>query len=158
MHITSVAFTFLDAHLADGFQKRQRFDVAHCAAHLDNRHICTFCTALDLSLDLVSDMRNDLYGFAQILAAPLLANDILVHLTSGEIVALAHALADKALVMPKIQVGFRAIVSHKHLTMLERRHRAGIHVDIRIELEHGDFDTTGFKDSAEAGGGDAFSK
>ena len=61
-------------HLADGFQERQRFDVAHRAADLDDHHVhVRRDTFLIAGLDLVGDVRNHLHGLAQIIAAPLLA-------------------------------------------------------------------------------------
>jgi hypothetical protein len=38
---------FLDAHLADGLQEGQGFDVAHRAAHLDERDVGALGAALD---------------------------------------------------------------------------------------------------------------
>ena len=37
--------------------------------------------------------------------------------------------------MPKIKVGFGAVLGNKHLTVLERAHRSGINVDVGIELD-----------------------
>ena len=44
----------------------------------------------------------------------------------------------KALVVSKIQIGFRAIVGDENFTMLEGRHRARIDIDIRVELNQRD--------------------
>jgi hypothetical protein len=45
---------------------------------------------------------------------------------------------DEALVVPEVQIGLGAVLGHEHLAVLERRHRARIDVDVRIELEQGD--------------------
>jgi hypothetical protein len=42
--------------------------------------------------------------------------------------------------------------------MLERRHGAGIDIDIGIELEMGDLDAARFENRAQAGGGDALAQ
>ena len=42
VHVADVVATFLDAHLADGFEERQGFDVADRAADLDDGHIGAF--------------------------------------------------------------------------------------------------------------------
>ncbi len=59
----------LEAHLADGLEEGQRLDVAHRAADLDDRHVAAFRAALDVGLDLVGDVRDDLHGLAEVLAA-----------------------------------------------------------------------------------------
>ena len=47
--------------------------------------------------------------------------------------------------MPKIKVGLCTILGDEHFTVLERRHGARIHVDIRVQFHHGDFDAARFK-------------
>jgi hypothetical protein len=42
------------------------------------------------------------------------------------------------LVMPEVQIRLRTVVRHKHFAVLERIHRSGIDVDVRIELHHRD--------------------
>ena len=44
----------------------------------------------------------------------------------------------ETLVMAQVEISFRAIVSHKDFSVLKRRHRAGIDVDVRIEFDQGD--------------------
>src|SRR2546423_15456349 len=90
-------------------------------------------------------MRNDLYRAAEIIAAALLADDAFVDLTGGEIIPPAHLHVGEALVMAEIQVCLGAILGDEDLAVLERAHRSRIDVDIRIELEIGDADTTGSK-------------
>jgi hypothetical protein len=153
MHIAGIAATFLDAHLANSLQKRQRFDIAHGTADFDDRHIGAFRTTLDVGLDFIGDMRNDLHRLAEVFAAPLLADDVLVHLAGGEIIALAHACADEALVMTQVKVGLGTVIGDEHLSMLEWAHGARIDVDIGIQLEHGDPDAARFKNGAQRCGG-----
>ena len=72
------------AHLADGFEERQRFDVADGAADFDDGHVGA--VRRDLAhgvLDFVGDVRNDLDGFAQVVAAALLQDDLLVDAAGG---------------------------------------------------------------------------
>jgi hypothetical protein len=42
--------------------------------------------------------------------------------------------------------------------MLKRTHRAGIDVDVRIQLDHADFQAAGFENRAERSGSNSFSK
>ena len=131
----------LAAHLADGFQKRQRFDVAHRAADFHNRHVITRRAFVNTAFDFIGDVRNHLHRAAQVIAAPLFGNHVFIHLPRAEAVFARHGGVDEAFVVPQIQIGFRAIVGHKHFAVLERAHRAGVHVDIRVEFEHGNVQT-----------------
>ena len=149
MDVADVVAAERDAHLADGFQKRQRLDVADGAADFDERDFGLAGTRGDPALDLVGDVRNDLYRTAEVVAAPLLADDRLVDLAGREVVALAHPHVGEALVVAEVEVGLGAVVGHEHLAVLERRHRAGIDVDVRIELEMGDADAAGSQDRGQ---------
>ena len=91
--------------------------------------------ALDEFLDFVGDVRNDLNGLAKVVAAALFFEHAFVDLASGEVVGLAHARFNKTLVVAQVQVGFCAVFSDKYLAVLERRHRAGIDVEVGIELD-----------------------
>jgi len=56
---------------------------------------------------------------------------------------------DEALVVAQVEVGFGAIVGHEHLAMLQRRHGAGVDVEVGIELDQGDFEAARFEDRCE---------
>ena len=144
-----------DAQLPNGLEERQRFDVADGAADLDDRDLGIAGTGDDPVLDLVGDVRNDLHGAAQVIAAALLADDGLVDLAGGEVVALPHPHVGEALVVAEVQVRLGAVVGDEYFPVLERGHRAGIDVDVRIELEIGDADAAGREDRGERRGGDA---
>ena len=101
-------------------------------------------------------MRNHLHRAAKIIAAPFLVDDALVNLAGGEVVRFFHLHRDEALVMAEIEIGFCAVIGDEYFTVLERRHRAGIDVDVRIELHHRDFDAARFKNRGERCGGDPF--
>ena len=68
------------AHLADGLEERQRLDVADGAADLDDDdvRVAVAGDAPDAFLDLVGDVRDDLDGAAEVVAAALLGDDRLV--------------------------------------------------------------------------------
>src|SRR5205085_2779148 len=59
----------------------------------------------------------------------------------------------EALVMTQVEVGLRAILGHEHLAVLERRHRPGIDVDVRVELLQRDLVATRHQKSADRSGG-----
>ena len=66
----------VDRELADRLQERQRLDVADGAADLgdDDVDVLALAHELDAVLDLVGDVRNDLDGAAEVVAAALLAD------------------------------------------------------------------------------------
>ncbi len=77
-------------------------------------------------LDRVGDVRNDLDGRAEIIAAPLLRQNVLIDAAGGDVVALVGGAAGEALVMAEIEIGFRAVIGDEHFAVLIRRHRARI--------------------------------
>ena len=148
------------AHLADGLEERQRFDVADGPADLDDDDVRVAIArdAPDPLLDLVGDVRDDLDGAAEVVAAALLGDDRLVDAAGRDVAQLAQVLVDEALVVAEIEVGLRAVVGDEHLAVLVRAHRARIHVDVRIELQDGDVQAARLEHPTDAGGGDAFAK
>ena len=91
----------------------------------------------------------------EVVAAALLADHALVDLAGREVVALAHLDVGEALVVAEVEVGLGAVLGDEHLAVLERAHRAGIDVDVRVELEIGDADAAGGEDRGQRRGGDA---
>src|SRR6266404_2276904 len=154
--VADVVAPELEAHLPDGFEERQRLDVAYRAAHLDDCDVRLARATLDEALDLVGDVRDDLHRAAEVVAAALLLDHRLVDLAGGEVVPAAHLRALEALVVPEVQVGLRAVLGDEHLAVLKRAHGARIDVDVRIQLDVGDADAARFENRCEGGGGDAF--
>src|SRR5690349_2123102 len=60
--------------------------------------------------------------------------------------------------MAEVEIGFGAVVRDVDLSMLIRRHRARINVQIRIALLERDLETAGFEEATDAGGRDAFAE
>ncbi len=99
MYGTSVRWTLtalfapeLEAELADGLEEGQRLDVAHRAADLDDHHVVAVGEPRHRFLDLVGDVRDDLHGLAEVVAAPLLVDHRLVDPAGGVVVLLARSL------------------------------------------------------------------
>src|SRR5690606_14516744 len=84
----------LGADLADRLQERQRLDVAHGAADLDQRDVEAGGGRVDAALDLVGDVRDHLHGAAEVVAAALLADHGLVDLAGADRVAPGQAGVD----------------------------------------------------------------
>ena len=102
MHKQGVGAAKLAAHLADGFQKRQRFNIAHRATDFHNRHVFARCAFVDAAFDFIGDVGDDLHRAAQIIAAPLFGNHVFIHLPRAETVGAGERGVDKAFVMPEV--------------------------------------------------------
>ena len=149
----------LQAHLAHRLEEGQRLDVADGAADLDDRHVDLVAgAAADEVLDLVGDVRDHLHRLAEVVAAALLLEHALVDLAGGEVVGALHPRGDEALVVAEVEVGLGAVVGDEHLAVLERRHRARIDVEVRIELDEGDFEAARFEDRGEGRRSDALAQ
>ncbi len=122
--------------LADGLQKGERLDVPDRAADLDYCHVCSHGIFHDLGLDLVGDMGNDLHRSAQVVSPTFFLDNGEIDLTGGEIALLGKSSAGVTLVVPEVKVGFGAVIGYEYLAVLKRRHGAGVHVDVGVQLLH----------------------
>ena len=100
-------------------------------------------------LDLIGDVRNDLHRRAQVVAAALLGDHALVNAPGREIAVARGRRAHEALVMPQVEVGLGAVGGDEHFAVLERTHGAGIHIDVRIQLHHADFQPARFENGTQ---------
>src|SRR5690348_4159199 len=107
------------ANLPDGFKERQRLDIADGAADLADHDVNLVGHLLDGGFDFVGDVRDHLYGLAEIIAAPLALDDLFVNASAGEVVGARELGMGETLVMAEIEVGFGAVVGDENLTMLE---------------------------------------
>ena len=92
----------------------------------------------DPVLDLVGDVRDDLHGVAEVVAAPLLGDHLGVDLAGGDVGDAAQVGVEEALVVADVEVGLGAVVGDEHLAVLERVHRPGVDVEVGVELLHRD--------------------
>ncbi len=106
--------------LADRLEERQAFDVADGAADLAQHEIEVVVAVEDEILDGVGDVRNHLDGGAEIIAAPLLGEDVLIDAPGGDVVGLARRTAGEALVMTEVEIGLGAVVGDEHFAVLVR--------------------------------------
>ena len=120
MNEDSVFSAHFIAELPDGFQKGKTFDIADCAADFHDGNIETCGRLPDKILDFVGNVRNDLHGFTQVVAASFFGDDGIINLPGCQIVALPHAGGSKSFVMAQIQIGFRSVVGHENFAVLER--------------------------------------
>ena len=150
----------VDRELADRLQERQRLDVADRAADLgdDDVDVLALADELDAVLDLVGDVRDDLDGAAEVVAAALLADHRVVDRAGGHVRGARRVRVREALVVAEVEVGLGAVLGDEDLAVLERRHRPGIDVDVRVELLQGDLQPAGDEQAADRGRRDALAE
>ena len=130
----------LAPHLADRLEVGLPFDVADRAADLDDHDVGIVLARgeLDAALDLVGDVGDDLNGAAEVVAAPLLGDDRGVDLPGGDVRGAREIFVNETFVVTEIEVGFGAVVGDEDLAVLVGGHRAGIDVEIGVELHDRD--------------------
>src|SRR5205085_5196236 len=89
--------------LPDRLDEGERFDVADGPANLADDEIEAVHFGEGEFLDRVGDVRDDLDGGAQIVAAPLAGDDVAVDAARGDVVALARGHSGEALIMAEVQ-------------------------------------------------------
>ena len=134
VHVDALAPRLVLAELPDRLEERQPLDVADGAADLAEHEVDLVLADPQEVLDLVGDVRDDLDGLAEVVAAPLLLQHVGVDPPRGDRVGPPRRHPGEALVVPEVEVGLRPVVGHEHLAMLERRHRARIDVEVGVEL------------------------
>ena len=145
--------------LPDRLQERLRLDVADRAADLGDDDVDLGAAHVqDARLDLVGDVRDDLHGVAQVVAAPLLGDHAGVDLAGGDVRRARQPGVEEPLVVPHVQVGLGAVVGDEHLAVLERVHGAGVDVQVGVELLHVDPQPAQLQQAAQAGGGEALAQ
>ena len=86
-------------------------------------------------------MRNDLYGLTEITSSAFPLYDARVNLTRREVAGFEKRGIQKSFVVSDVEIGFGAIFCNEYFTMLQRRHRSGVDIDVGIYLEHSDVKT-----------------
>ena len=122
--LIGVAAPRLLAELPDRLEERQRLDVADRAADLDEDDVGLGADLADRLLDLVGDVRDDLHGLAEVVAAPLALDDRHVDPAGRRVVDPRARHRREPLVVAEVEVGLGAVVGDVDLAVLEGRHRA----------------------------------
>jgi hypothetical protein len=76
----------------------------------------------------VGDVRNDLHGLAEIVAAAFFAEDRFVDAAGGPVVVATKFCVGEALVVAEIEIGLRAVIGDINFAVLIGRHRTGVNV------------------------------
>ena len=158
MHVHRTLAAKLVRLLADSLEEGQALDVAHRAADLAKDEIHIPRVGGDERLDRIGHVRDDLDRRAEIVAPPLALDHVLVDAPGRDVVALVRRHAGEAFVMTEIQVGLRAVVGHVDLAVLGRTHRAGVDVEIGVELAEPYLVAARLEERAERGRGQSFAE
>ena len=144
-----VVLAHFERELAQCFEERKTLDVADRSPDFGNENIDALARGIHTRLDFVGDVRDDLNGLAQIVAAAFLLEDVLVNLPRGEVVEAAELAVRETLVVPEVEVGFRAVVENVNFAVLERTHRSGVYIEIGVEFLDSDLQISCFQKSSE---------
>ncbi len=159
MDVADVVASHVRAHLAQRLEERQDLDVADRATDLGDHDIDVLGRqARDPLLDLVGDVRDDLHRLAEVVATPFGCEHRLIDAAGGGVRVPGERLVDEAFVVAEVEVGLATVVGHEDLTVFEGVHRAGIDVDVRVELLHRDLQATRLQQPPERRGGETLAE
>ncbi len=150
----------LELELTDRLEEWQALNVAGGAADFSNDDVglALLLNGIDSLFDLIGDMRDDLDGLAEVVAAPLLGEDALVNLAGGQVIGPAQSAGCEPFVVAEVEVGFGTIVEHIDLAVLERIHRPRVHIEVGIELLKHHLEPARLKQSPQGCGREAFAQ
>ena len=103
-------------------------------------------------------MRDDLNGFAEVVAAALLGDDLLVEAAGGPVVIARKFGVGEALVVAEVKVGLGAVVGDENLAVLEGRHGARIDVEVGVELHDVDLEAAALEQASDRGRGQSLAQ
>ena len=154
-----VAGGALQAELAGGLQEGEGLDVAGGAANLGDGDVHLGAVeGTHRTLDFVGDVRDNLDGAAEVAAGTLTGDDRAVDLAAGVVRGLGAGDPGDALVVAQVEVGLGAIVGDEDLAVLIGAHRAGVDVEVGVELLHGHAVAALAQEEGEGGRGDALAQ
>ncbi len=134
MHENALPARFVMGELADRFKEGQAFDIAHRAANLAEHEIHLILADRDEVFDFIGHMRDDLNGFAKVIAAAFLFQNVGIDPPRGDRIRHPRRNAGEPLVVTKVEIGLGAVIGDENLAMFKGRHRARIDVQIGVEL------------------------
>ena len=135
VEVADVVAPGLLAELPDRLEEGKDLDVADGAADLGDDDVDVVGRqAVDPALDLVGDVRDHLHRLAEVVAPPLGGEYRLVDRPGGGVGVAGEVLVGEPLVVPEVEIGLAAVVGDEDLAVLVGVHRAGVDVDVRIEL------------------------
>ena len=101
MNEDGILVPYFMLELTDCLEERLTFDITNGAADFNDGNVCLLGSKVPVkaALDLVCDVRDDLYGTSAEIAAALLLKNRPVYLTGCNVGILGQALVDETLIM-----------------------------------------------------------
>ena len=158
VHVERVVAADVLAELADRLEEGQALDVADRPADLDQGDVDALAAGADRVLDFVGDVRNDLHRASEVVAAAFLLNHALVDLARRPVRIAGRGGVREPLVVAEIEVGLAAVVGDVDLAVLIRAHRAGVDVDVGVELLQPTRVAVALEQAADGRGGEALAE
>ena len=114
-----------DAQLSEGLDEGHRLDIANGTSKLDNANIRLLTSivdwdlsdSLDPILDRLDNVWNDLYSMSKVITASFFEDDMLIDLSSRNVVVAGQCDVEVALVVSKIQIDFSTVIEDKAFTV-----------------------------------------
>ena len=160
MDQNGIFMTYIVLKLTDGLQKRLAFNISDGSAYLYNSDpvLILLFGPIEPALDLVCNMRNDLYGTSAVIPMTFLLKNRPVNFTGGHVGIFVQALINKPFIMTEIQICLRTVIRYENLSMLDRVHRTRVYIDIGIKLLHGHLISPGLQKTSQGGRRDPFAQ
>ena len=135
VNVEDVCAADIMPELADGLKERLAFDVADGAADFGDDDVDVVGGDFgDGGLYLVGDVRDDLDGGAEVLAAALAGDNGFIDAAGGVVGIAGDDGVGEAFVVSEVEVGLGAVLGNIDLAVLEGVHGAGVDVEIGVEL------------------------
>src|SRR5229473_1667306 len=147
--LTMPSFFFFNDTATTEIYTLSLHDALPISGDFDDHHVHAFGNFPDRGFDFVGDVRNHLHGLAEEIAAALLGQNRFVDSSGGPVVVAGKLGVGEALVVAEVEVGLRAVFGDEDFAVLKRAHGPRIHVEIRIALLEGDFETTTFEETTD---------
>lgn len=151
----------VEGELAEGFEEKVSFDIADRAADLGDDDVglgVAFGSEIEALFDLVGDVGDELDGGPEVFAGTFVLDDGFEDLAGAEAVELRKLPVGEAFVVAEVEVGLGAVIEDVDLTVLVRRHGAGIDIEVGVEFLDLDLEAAVFEKGADGGGGESFSE
>ena len=142
MYVECIASTNLVAKLSACLKEGKRLDITNRTADFTDDDVVLAIKCTHPTLDFVGDVRYNLDCLAKVFTLTLPHDYVIVDLTRRRRICTRHIDVEEALVMAKIKVCFGTIIGNEYLTMLVGIHRAGVDVDVGVELLNRDREAT----------------
>ena len=136
MHHEQIFFRQFPLQLTNCLDIRKTFNVTNCSADLGNNDIIIPCLTKfsHSAFDLIGNMRDHLYRFAQVSSFSFFCDDCLINTAGCYIVSLGSVDIQKTFTVANVKICFGAIFRHIAFPVLVRIKCSRININVGIEF------------------------